>query len=177
MGKKLPIVIWGNPVLKMKAKEITEVDDELRQLAEDMFETMRADNGVGLAGNQVGVLKRIFVVEVPKKDAPSQRFVILNPVITKRSKIKETQEEGCLSFPGIWGPVERSCEVEVQGIDLEMKPVTITGDGLVARAIQHELDHLDGIVFVERMSMLNRTMLNKKLRELAKKTKASLTRA
>ncbi len=171
---KLPIVMWGNPILKQKAKPIVAVDDSLRQLANNMFDTMAAENGVGLAANQVGVLERVFVVEIPQKVGPSFKAVLLNPEITQRSREKETQEEGCLSFPGIYGPVERHYRVVVEGLDLNWQPVKIEGEGLLARAIQHELDHLDGVVFVERMSMIHRTMLNKPLRELARSTKAGL---
>lgn len=171
---RLPIITWGNPILKQKAKPVTEVDDEIRQLADDMFETMEAENGVGLAANQVGVLKRLFVVSIPQPAGPPVKHALLNPVITKRSHAKETEEEGCLSFPGVYGPVERAGEIELEGYDLNWKKKTIIAEGLLARAIQHELDHLDGVVFVERMSMIHRTMLNKALRALAKKTKSKL---
>ena len=165
---------WGDPVLKTRAREITSVTDELRRLAQDMQETLSAENGVGLAANQVGSTQRVFVAELPSKIGPSQRYVLINPKITFLSKETETVEEGCLSFPGIYGPVERHLEAEVQGLDFNGKPVTLKGAGLLARAFQHEIDHLDGIVFIERMKMVQRLMLNRQLNELAKHTKASL---
>lgn len=171
----LPVCTWGNPILKTRAKDVKAVDERIRQLSQDMLETMRAENGIGLAANQVGVAERIFVVEIPCQDGKANPHTLLNPVITYRSKQKEIQEEGCLSFPEIFGPVERPLEVEVMGEDLEGNQISIRGAGLLARAFQHELDHLDGIVFVERMNMVHRVMLNKPLRELARKTKASLT--
>lgn len=172
---KLPIVTWGNPVLKQKAKDITEVTDSIRQLVADMFDAMHCENGVGLAANQVGRLERVFIVEIPQKDAKPEQYVLLNPVIKSRSKAKESQEEGCLSFPGIYGPVERPLEIEIEGYDLDWNVVNIKATDLLARALQHEFDHLDGIVFVERMNMIHRTMLSRQLRDLAKQTKASLS--
>lgn len=171
----LPICTWGHPVLKTRAKEVKQVDERIRQLALDMLETMRAEGGLGLAANQVGVAERVFVVEVPSKVGPPATYTLLNPKITFRSQAKETLDEGCLSFPQVWGPVERALEVEVQGLDLEGKPVQVRGAGMVARAFQHELDHLDGIVFIERMHLVHRVSLNRQLREIARATKAALT--
>ncbi|MEW6517744.1 MAG: peptide deformylase [candidate division FCPU426 bacterium] len=170
----LPICTWGHPVLKTRAKEIKQVDDRIRQLARDMLETMRAENGLGLAANQVGVAERLFVVEVPAKVGPPVTHIIINPKITFRSKEKETLDEGCLSFPQLWGPVERALEVEIEGVDLEGKQVLIRGAGMVGRAFQHELDHLDGIVFIERMNLVHRVRLNKQLREIARATRNAL---
>jgi peptide deformylase len=169
----LRIRTWGDPVLKTRAKEIDKVTTEIRTLAQDMMETMQAEgNAVGLAANQVGVAKRLFVVEIASKKGPSKRYTLINPEIIATTKECEIAEEGCLSFPGIWGPVERKVGVKIQGMDLEGKSVTLEGEGLLARAFQHELDHLDGMVFVERMSMVHRVMLNRQLKELVKHTKA-----
>lgn len=171
----LRIRTWGDPVLKTRAREIETVTDEIRRLAEDMLDTLHTeDNGVGLAGNQVGVAQRIFIADIPSKTGPSQRFVLINPVVTFRSRELETAEEGCLSFPGIYGPVERHREVELQGRDLEGRPVTLRRSGFLARVFQHEIDHLDGVVFVDRMKLVQRLMLNRPLNELARHTKASL---
>jgi peptide deformylase len=171
----LPICTWGHPVLKTRAREVKQTDDRIRQLALDMLDTMRAEGGLGLAANQVGVAERVFVVEVPAKVGPPVTHIILNPRITFRSKEKETQDEGCLSFPQVYGPVERAVEVEIQGLDLEGKPIQIRGAGMLGRAFQHELDHLDGIVFIERMNLVHRVSLNRQLREIARATKAALT--
>ncbi len=170
----LRIRTWGDPILKTRAQEISEVTPELRQLAEDMFETMGAEAGVGLAANQVGVPQRLFVVEIPSKSGLSARFALVNPVLTAHGRGTETVEEGCLSFPGIFGPVERHLEVEVQGRDLEGRTVTLKGAGLLARALQHEMDHLDGLVFVDRMPLVQRLLLNRQLRVLAKHTQEAL---
>jgi len=171
----LRIRTWGDPVLKTRAREIEPVTGDVRRLAQDMLETLQAENnGVGLAANQVGSTQRIFVAELPAKVGPSQRYVLINPVITSRSKEMETAEEGCLSFPGIYGPVERHLEVEIRGQDLEGKPVALKGKGFLARVFQHELDHLEGIVFIERMKLVQRLMFNRQLNELAKHTKATL---
>jgi peptide deformylase len=171
----LRIRTWGDPVLKTRAREIDNITDEIRRLSQDMFETMQAEgDGVGLAGNQVGMALRIFVVEITAKNSPSQRYTFINPKIISASKETETQDEGCLSFPGIFGPVERKREVELQGLDLQGRSISIRGQGLLARVFQHELDHLDGVVFVERMTMVQRLLLKRPLAELARHTKATL---
>jgi peptide deformylase len=171
---KLRIRTWGDPILKTRALPIAEITPEIRQLAADMLETLSGEEGVGLAANQVGIAQRIFVAEIPTKSGLPARYVVINPTLNARSRETETVEEGCLSFPGIFGPVERHLQVEVTGLDLQGKTVTIAGAGLLARALQHELDHLDGLVFVERMPLVQRVMLNRQLRTLAKHTQGVL---
>jgi peptide deformylase len=139
-----------------------------------MMETMQAEGGVGLAANQVGVARRLFVAEIASKTGPSKRYTVINPEIVSTGQETETLEEGCLSFPGIYGPVERKREVEIRGMDLAGKPIVLKGAGLLARAFQHELDHLDGVVFIERMSMVQRLLLARPLGELAKHTRNTL---
>jgi peptide deformylase len=170
----LRIRTWGDPILKTRSPEVREVNDEIKRLVKDMLETLAAENGVGLAANQVGSTHRVFVAEIPSKVGPSQRYVLINPKLTGLSRETETVEEGCLSFPGLYGPVERHIEVEIQGQDLDGRSVTLKGTGLLARAFQHEMDHLDGVVFIERMKLVQRLMLNRQLNELAKHTKAAL---
>ena len=170
----VPVCTWGHPVLKTRAQKVVEITDDIRCLVRDMQETMQAQNGVGLAANQVGEAIRIFVVEIPQKTTEPIRYTLINPELTYKSKTKESQDEGCLSFPEIYGPVERFLEVEVRGTDLDNQPVVVRGSGLLARAMQHELDHLDGIVFVERMNIVHRLCLKKQLKALAQKTKARL---
>lgn len=171
----LRIRTWGDPVLKTRAKEVTEITDEVRQLARDMLETLQSERGVGLAANQVGALWRVFVAEVKEGETTlPRRYTILNPKLTRSSRETETAEEGCLSFPGLYGPVERSCEITIEGLDLKGRPVTLQASGLLARACQHELDHLDGVVFIERMKLVQRLMLNRQLNELARHTQATL---
>lgn len=171
----LRIRTWGDPILKTRAREIKNINEEIRELSRDMFETMRAEgDGVGLAATQVGVDLCMFVAEITPKNAPSQRYTLINPKIIAAGKETETLEEGCLSFPGIFGPVARKREVEIQGLDLNGKEITLAGQALLARVFQHELDHLDGIVFIERMTMVQRLLLKRPLTELARHTQATL---
>lgn len=142
----LPIRRFGDPVLRERAREVEEVSDLHRKLAKDMLETMRQAPGVGLAGNQVGVLHRIFVWEV--EDAHG---AFINPVITKRSDETFVDEEGCLSMPGLVYPVERSFAVTVEAIDENGEPVQVEAEDFLARIFQHEIDHLDGVLFVDRL--------------------------
>lgn len=163
----LQVRIYGDPVLREKAKEVVEFDDDLRALARDMMETMAAYQGVGLAGNQVGVARRIFVVDVPLDDEKRARHCIVNPEIEARSG-SDTGEEGCLSIPGIYEDVERSLRIRLRGYDERGRPVEIEAEGYLARAIQHEVDHLNGVLFVDRLSPLRRQFLKKELDALAR---------
>ena len=144
----LSIRKFGDPVLRERAHEVESVTDLHRRLAADMLETMRATgNGVGLAGNQVGVVERIFVWEVGEEHG-----TVINPVITDRSDETFVDDEGCLSLPGIYYPVERAVEVRVEGLDEDGRPVTMETEGFLARVCQHEIDHLDGVLFVDRLT-------------------------
>jgi peptide deformylase len=142
----LPIRQFGDPVLRERAREVEQVTDLHRRLVKDMLETMRAAPGVGLAGNQVGVLERIFVWQ-----ADDEHGTVINPVITARSDETFTEEEGCLSLPGIQYPVERSLQVTVEGIDENGDPVVLAAVEHHARICQHEIDHLDGVLFTDRL--------------------------
>jgi peptide deformylase len=143
----LPIRKFGDPVLRERAREVEQVTDLHRKLAKDMLETMRQAPGVGLAGNQVGVLERIFVWEVE-----DEHGAIFNPQITDRSEETFMDEEGCLSMPGLVYPVERSTSVTVEGIDENGDPVRIEAEEFQARVFQHEIDHLDGVLFFDRLT-------------------------
>jgi len=162
-----PVRIYGDPVLRTKAADVTEFDDTLRRLVEDMFETMHAYNGVGLAANQVGVLQRVFVVDVPIGEDQRVRQAIVNPVLD-RTDGADTAEEGCLSMPGIYEDVKRPLHVRVRGQDENGRPVEIEAEGYLARAIQHEADHLNGVLFTDRLSPLRRQFLRKALDQLAR---------
>lgn len=142
---------FGDPVLRERAKEIEEITDVHRRLIDDMIETMREAPGVGLAAPQVGVLERLFVWEVEDEFG-----VLINPVIVKRSSERFTEAEGCLSLPGLTYEVERDYEVTVEALDGDGGPVTITGDDLLARVFQHEMDHLDGVLFIDRIDEAQR---------------------
>ena len=141
----LDIHVDGSPVLKKVAKRVREMDGEVRQLVLDMTETMMAANGLGLAANQVGVARRVIIVLF--QDGP---HAFINPKIVKWSKEYDSRDEGCLSFPNIYGEVERDLKVVVEAQDLDMKKHRFTVEGMGARAFQHEIDHLNGITFVTR---------------------------
>lgn len=160
------IKLLGDPVLRRKAEPVAEVDDEIRGLIDDMLETMYDADGVGLAAPQVGIGKRVIVVDVRDPDAPP--FALINPVIVERGDEVERGEEGCLSIPGLKEIVERPAEVVVEGLDRDGNPRRIEAEGLLARALQHEVDHLDGILFIDRVSPLKRQMLLKRWKKVGK---------
>jgi peptide deformylase len=162
-----PVRIYGDPVLRQKARPVDAVDDSVRSLVADMRETMRAYNGVGLAANQVGVAQRVLVVDVPLDDERRLRYALVNPVITQRTG-SETGEEGCLSIPGVWEDVTRAERVHVEALDENGEKVKIDADGYLARALQHEVDHLDGVLFTDRLSLLKRQFLRRQLDALAR---------
>jgi peptide deformylase len=162
-----PMRIYGDPVLRQKAADVTSFDETLRKLVEDMFDTMHAYQGVGLAANQVGVAQRLFVVDVPMDDDTRVRQAIANPVLDEREG-SESAEEGCLSMPGIYEDVTRALRVRVRGQDEYGEPVEIRAEGYLARAIQHEADHLNGVLFTDRLSPLRRQFLKKALDQLAR---------
>jgi peptide deformylase len=163
----LPVRLYGDPALRTKARPISSIDDTIRKLAEDMKETMRAYHGVGLAANQVGVLQRILVVDVPLENEQHAQFTLINPKIESKSG-NEEGEEGCLSIPGIFENVKRALQIRVTALDEQGKPVDLVAGGYLARAIQHEIDHLDGVLFIDRLSLLKRQMLRRALDSLAK---------
>jgi peptide deformylase len=149
----LPLHVLGSPVLRQRGGEIARVDATVRQLVDDLFETMEAAHGVGLAANQVGVAQRVAVI-----DAEGQRFAMINPVIVE-AEGRSTAEEGCLSIPEIFGDVTRPERVVLEALDRDGKPFRLAAEGLVARAIQHELDHLDGILFLDHLGLMKRKVL------------------
>ena len=159
--------LYGDPVLRQRAAEVTEFDGTLNALLEEMRETMKAYNGVGLAANQVGVLQRVAVVDVPREEGPRVRYVLINPVIESRSGTIKG-EEGCLSIPGIWEEVTRSKKVHVTARNEQGEPIELDAEDYLARAIQHEVDHLDGVLFVDRLSGLKRQFLRRSLEALAR---------
>jgi peptide deformylase len=150
----LSIHLLGSPVLRQRADEIGTVDDEIRTFVQDLFETMHADRGIGLAANQVGVARRVAVVQTEEDDA----VVLIDPVILERDG-KIRGEEGCLSIPEIFADVDRAQRIVVETTTLDGNRVTVEATDLRARAIQHEIDHLDGILFLDHVSPLKRRML------------------
>jgi peptide deformylase len=154
---KLQVRILGDPILRQRATEVSELTPELRKLIDDMFETMYAEEGVGLAAPQVGVGHRIIVID-PQEEG-SIGFALINPVVIEASQDRERGEEGCLSIPTLKDVVERPSTVIIEGQDPEGGKLRIEADGLLARILQHEVDHLDGILFIDRLSPLKRKLL------------------
>jgi len=148
-----PLHLLGSPVLRQRSAEVGTVDDEVRRLVDDMFETMDAAKGVGLAANQVGVARRVAVV-----DADEDRFEMIDPVIVEEEG-RMAAEEGCLSIPEIYGDVSRPERIVLEASDREGRRYRKEATGLKARAIQHEIDHLDGILFLDHLSLVKRQML------------------
>jgi peptide deformylase len=161
---KLNVRILGDPILRQRANEVAEISEVTRQLIRDMFETMYAEEGVGLAAPQVGIGERIIVIDPQQDDLPA--FALINPEIMEASKETEKGEEGCLSIPGLRELVERSYSVMVRGLTLEGETRELNLEGLPARIIQHEVDHLDGVLFIDRVSSLKRKMLLAKWQKL-----------
>lgn len=156
----LKVLVYPNQGLRVKAKAISKITPELKQQVEDMRETLYAEDGIGLAATQVGINARLMLVDLSRDSSALQ--VLINPVIThKEGKIPS--EEGCLSFPGIRIEIERAEKITLEATDLEGKPVRIEADGLLARCLQHEVDHLDGIVFTDHLSRLKRERAHKKV--------------
>jgi peptide deformylase len=147
----------GDPVLRTRASPVTGPGDEVQRLIRDMFDTMYAEDGVGLAAPQVGVSQRVIVIDPREPDVAP--FALVNPVIVRSSDELDRAEEGCLSIPGLKEIVERPAAVTVEGLGRDGERVTMEADGLLARIIQHEVDHLDGILFLDRISPLKRKLL------------------
>jgi peptide deformylase len=162
------IVLMGDPVLRTEAEDVAEFGDELKALVRDMFETMYHADGIGLAAPQIGLSKRVIVVDLRRQDEAlkEQRVALINPVVTWESPEVEKQSEGCLSIPGLEEVVQRPSAVRVEGMDPEGNQVAIEADELYARALQHEIDHINGILFVDRVSPLKRRILLKKWKKL-----------
>jgi peptide deformylase len=160
------IVLLGDPVLRTEAEDVAAFDDDLRSLVRDMFETMYHAEGIGLAAPQVGVSKRVLVVDLRHEDRPEARLALVNPSIVWESDDTEKQTEGCLSIPGLEEVVERAWSIRVEGFDPDGNPVSIEADDLFSRALQHEIDHVDGILFLDRLSPLKRRMALKKWKKL-----------
>jgi len=161
----LPIYTAPDPLLKTTSTPVEKVDEEIRKLVADMFETMYAAPGIGLAAIQVGVPKRLLVMDVvgKGKEEPPQPLALINPEITWVSDDDVTYEEGCLSVPEHYADVVRPAEVEVSYLDLDGQPQQLRADGLLAICVQHEIDHLDGILFLDHLSALKRNMILRKL--------------
>jgi peptide deformylase len=161
----LKVVKYPEPVLSTPGEPVTEFNDELKKLVEDMFETMYASQGIGLAAPQVAVSKRVTVIDLSQGKDPEQKLVLVNPEVIFREG-KQYEEEGCLSFPEIREKVQRASKVKVRAQDLSGKWFEMGGEELLSRAFQHEIDHLDGMLFIFRMSSLKRDLVLRKIRKM-----------
>jgi peptide deformylase len=156
------ILHYPDPRLREKAVPVAEVTPAIAALIDDMAETMYAAPGVGLAATQIGELHRIFLVDIAAEDEPSRLMVFVNPEIVERVGA-QVWEEGCLSFPGVSEELERAAKVRVRAVDRDGKPFEISAEGLLAVAIQHEHDHLDGVLMIDHMGLLKKRMVQRKL--------------
>jgi peptide deformylase len=163
----LTIVKYPEPVLEQPGEPVTEFNAELRKFVADMFETTYASQGIGLAAPQVGVSKRITVVDLSMGKDPAKKLVLINPEIIS-SEGRQYEEEGCLSFPDIREKVMRAAKVRIRAQDENGKWFEMDGDELLARAFQHEIDHLDGVLFIDRISTLKRDLVKRRIRKLQK---------
>ena len=157
------ILTEPDPFLRQKSLKVEDVNDEIRKLMDDMLETMYKAPGIGLAAIQLGILKRIVVIDISKENEKQNPLFLINPVITKKSKNTSIYEEGCLSIPGQFAEIERPAECTLRYINYQGKNKELKADGLLATCIQHEVDHLDGILFIDYLSKLKKDMIIKKL--------------
>ena len=163
-----PIVLYGEPVLESRAEPVTEFDTpEMHKLIDDMFESMYTAKGVGLAAPQIGIRKRMAVIDLSVGEDPKQKIVLLNPEIIHREGT-QTGEEGCLSIPGFREQVTRAKTVRVRAQNVKGEPFEMTGEELLARAFSHEIDHLNGRLYISHVSALKRDLIRRKVRKLAK---------
>ena len=166
------ILTEPDPILRKKCEPLEGVNDQLRNLMNDMLETMYEAPGIGLAAIQIGVLKRVVVIDVSKKEGEKSPLFLVNPEIIYRSKKTSTYEEGCLSLPGQFAEIERPAECKVEYLDFNGKKKQLDANGLLSTCIQHEIDHLNGVLFIDYLSKLKKSMIIKKL----KKQKQSVER-
>ncbi|MBY2911843.1 peptide deformylase [Rhizobium leguminosarum] len=163
-----PLIILPDPVLRQLSKPIERVDSDLQRLADDMLETMYDAPGIGLAAIQIGVPRRMLVIDIAREGEEKQPQVFINPEIVKASDERSVYEEGCLSIPDYYAEVERPAVVSVKYLDRNGKEQTVEADGLLATCLQHEIDHLNGVLFIDYISRLKREMVIKKFTKAAK---------
>lgn len=163
-----PLIILPDPLLRQQSKPVETVDSEIQRLADDMLETMYDAPGIGLAAIQVGVARRMLVIDLSRDDEDNKPQVFINPEIVKLSDDVSTYEEGCLSIPDYYAEVERPASLTVKYVDRDGKQQTVEADGLLATCLQHEIDHLNGVLFIDHISRLKRDMVIKKFTKLAR---------
>ena len=157
------ILVEPNPILRQKSQRVDEVNADLQKLMDDMLETMYAAPGIGLAAIQIGVPKRIIVLDLAAKDEPKNPMYFINPEIVEKSNNNSVYEEGCLSVPGQFAEIERPDKCHIKYLDYYGKKKEIEAEGMLATCIQHEIDHLEGVLFIDYLSKLKRSMIIKKL--------------
>ena len=165
------ILTEPDPILRKKCEPLEKVDADTKKLMDDMLETMYAAPGIGLAAVQIGILKRIVVIDISKSEEKKNPLFLINPQIVNQSKKTSIYEEGCLSLPGQFAEIERPAECTLKYIDYNGKEKELKADGLLATCIQHEVDHLDGILFIDYLSKLKKDMIIKKLIKQKKEIK------
>lgn len=163
-----PLIILPDPVLRQKSEPVERVDEELNRLADDMLETMYDAPGIGLAAIQIGIPRRLLVIDVSGEEEERRPQVFINPEIVASSDERSTYEEGCLSIPDYYAEVERPARVTVRHLDRDGNEQTVEAEGLLATCLQHEIDHLNGVLFIDHISKLKREMVVKKFTKLAK---------
>jgi peptide deformylase len=163
-----PLIILPDPVLRQVSKPFERVDADLQRLSDDMLETMYDAPGIGLAAIQIGVPRRMLVIDLSKEGEEKQPLVFINPEIVNSSDDRSVYEEGCLSIPDYYAEVERPAKVTVKYLDREGKEQSVEADGLLATCLQHEIDHLNGVLFIDHISRLKREMVIKKFTKAAK---------
>jgi peptide deformylase len=161
------VVKYPDPVLSKPGETVTVFDAETAQLVEEMFDSMYAAQGIGLAAPQIGISKRITVIDVSFKERPEDKLALINPVILDKSG-KQVEEEGCLSLPEIREKVQRAAWVKVRAQNVKGETFEVEGEELLARALQHEIDHLDGILFIDHLSRLKRDLVQRRIKKLQK---------
>lgn len=161
-----PIVVYGDPVLREVSTEVENIDVEIKDLVSNMMDALKKAKGLGLSAVQIGVLKRVFIIDLSSVDPTETIRVFVNPVIISKDGENE-MEEGCLSFPGIYQKITRPENVVVRATDLDGNEFELKATGLAARAVQHESDHLEGTLFIDHLSPLSRTLLRSRLRRLS----------
>ena len=163
------IIVLPDKRLRLKSEPVKKIDKDVRALVEDMFETMYEAPGIGLAAIQVGVPRRVVTMDLAKKEDEKEPRVFINPEVLWTSEEKATYEEGCLSIPEFYGDVERPAQVKVKYLDLEGKTHEIEANGLLATCLQHEIDHTNGVLFIDHISKLKRDRITKKFTKVAKR--------
>jgi peptide deformylase len=167
------IRLYGDPILRLRSEPVEEIDDGIRDLATGLVDTVDDAEGLGLAAPQIGVSKRVIVVVEPGGNGERKHHVVVNPEIVSACG-EDVNEEGCLSIPGVFAKVKRPQSVALKGMDPSGREISIEAKGLMARAFAHEIDHLDGILFTDRISMVKRSLLKRKLNDIRKQSKEML---